>query len=143
MNEALRKRLRQLRLSGLADALDVRLQEAAGHNLSHLEFLEAILQDEVDVRQQRQMARRRKQADFRETRTLEDFDFAFNPSIKRKLVYDLAAGQFIREARDALPAGPPASAKATSHRPSATRPSGWASRCSIARSSIRARTARR
>jgi len=107
MNEALRKRLRQLRLSGLADALDVRLQEAAGHNLSHLEFLEAILQDEVNVRQQRQMARRRKQADFRETRTLEDFDFAFNPSIKRKLVYDLAAGQFIREARDVLLVGPP------------------------------------
>lgn len=107
MNEALRKRLRQLRLSGLAGALDVRLQEAAGHNLSHLEFLELILQDEFNVRQQRQLARRKKWADFRDTRTLEDFDFSFNPSIKRKVIYDLAAGTFIREARDVLLVGPP------------------------------------
>jgi DNA replication protein DnaC len=107
MNESLRKRLRQLRLSGLAGALDVRLQEAAGHNLSHLEFLELILQDECNVRHQRQLARRKKSADFRDARTLEDFDFSFNPSVKRKLVYDLAAGQFIREARDVLLVGPP------------------------------------
>ena len=84
MTEPLQRRLRKLRLSGLAAALDVRLQEAAGHNLSHLEFLETILQDEVNVRDQRQLARRRKQADFRDARTLEDFDFAFNPAIKRK-----------------------------------------------------------
>ena len=107
MNESLRKRLRQLRLSGLAGALDVRLQEAAGHNLSHLEFLELILQDEFNIRQQRQLARRKKCADFRDVRTLEDFDFSFNPSVKRKLIYDLAAGQFIREARDVLLVGPP------------------------------------
>lgn len=107
MNESLRKRLRQLRLSGLAEALDVRLQEAAGHGLSHLEFLELIFQDEVNVRQQRLLARRQKLATFRETRTLEDFDFSFNPSIKRKLIYDLATGQFIREARDVLLIGPP------------------------------------
>jgi DNA replication protein DnaC len=107
MNESLRKRLRQLRLSGLAQALDVRLQEAAGHNLNHLEFLELILQDEFNVRQQRLLARRQKLATFRETRTLEDFDFSFNPSIKRKVIYDLAAGQFIREARDVLFVGPP------------------------------------
>lgn len=107
MNESLRRQLRHLRLSGLAGALDVRLQEAAGHNLSHLEFLELILQDEFNIRQQRQLARRRKGADFRDTRTLEDFDFSFNPSIKRKLIYDLAAGHFIREARDVLLVGPP------------------------------------
>jgi DNA replication protein DnaC len=80
MNESLRKRLRQLRLSGLAEALDVRLQEATSHGLSHLEFLELILQDEDNVRQQRLLARRQKGAAFRETRTLEDFDFSFNPS---------------------------------------------------------------
>jgi len=107
MNESLRKQLRQLRLSGLAQALDVRLQEATGHGLSHLEFLELIVQDEINVRQQRLLARRQHLAAFRETRTLEDFDFSFNPSIKRKLIYDLAAGQFIREARDVLFIGPP------------------------------------
>ena len=83
MNESLRQRLRQLRLSGLASALDVRLQEASGHGLSHLDFLELILQDEINVRQQRQLARRQKLATFRDTRTLEDFDFSFNPKFRR------------------------------------------------------------
>ena len=45
MNENLRNALRKLRLSGLAQSLEVRLQEAAGHNLNHAEFLELILQD--------------------------------------------------------------------------------------------------
>ena len=50
MNDRLQSTLRQLRLSGLAQSLDVRLQEAASHQLSHLEFLELILQDELLVR---------------------------------------------------------------------------------------------
>ena len=107
MNESLRTRLRQLRLSGLAQALEVRLQEAAGHGLNHLEFLELILQDEINVRHQRLLARRIKTAAFREARTLDDFDFSFNPSIKRKPIYELATGQFIRDARDVLFIGPP------------------------------------
>ena len=107
MNEALRKTLRQLRLSGLSQALEVRLQEASSNRLTHEEFLELILQDEVNVRNQRLLARRVKSATFHETRTLEDFDFSFNPSVKRKQIFDLATGQFIREHRDVLFIGPP------------------------------------
>ena len=55
MNDRLQSTLRQLRLSGLAQSLDVRLQEAASHQLSHAEFLELILQDEMLIRQQRQI----------------------------------------------------------------------------------------
>ena len=107
MNEALRKTLRDLRLSGLSQSLEVRLQEATANRLSPEEFLELILQDEVNIRNQRMLARRVKSATFHESRTLEDFDFSFNPSIKRKQVYDLATGQFIREHRDVLLIGPP------------------------------------
>jgi len=107
MNDALRRTLRQLRLSGLAQSLEVRLQEAAANRLTHQEFLELILQDEVNVRGQRLLARRVKSAAFHEPRTLEDFDFSFNPSVKRKQIFDLAAGQFIREHRDVLFIGPP------------------------------------
>jgi DNA replication protein DnaC len=99
--------LRQLRLSGLAQSLEVRLQEAAGHNLSHAEFLELILQDELAVRCDRQIGRRVKAAAFRDQRTLEDFDFGFNPGIKRKQIYDLATGAFVRQGRDVLLLGPP------------------------------------
>jgi len=107
MNDALQTALRKLRLSGLAQSLDLRLQEAQGHQLSHAEFLELILQDELAVRADRQIARRTKTAGFRDRRTLEDFDFSFNPSIKRKQVYDLASGAFVRQGRDVLLLGPP------------------------------------
>ena len=107
MNAALRSALKQLRLSGLLDSLEVRLQEAAGHGLSHAEFLELILQDELAVRADRQLRRRVQAAQFRELKTLENFDWSFNPAIKRKQIYDLASGRFIREARDVLFLGPP------------------------------------
>ena len=99
MNEALRKTLKQLRLSGLLESLEIRLQEAAGHGLSHSEFLELILQDELAVRADRQFQRRFKAAEFRERKSLEDFDWSFNPAIPRKQVYDLrAAGSFAKAA---------------------------------------------
>jgi DNA replication protein DnaC len=111
MNPSTQTALRQLRLSGMLQSLDVRLQEAAGNGLTHGEFLELILQDELLVRKDRQMQRHLKAAQFRELRTLEDFDWQFNPSIKKKLVYDLATGRFIREARDCLWLGPPGTGK--------------------------------
>jgi DNA replication protein DnaC len=107
MNDALATTLKQLRLSGLLQTLDVRLQEAAGHQLGHAEFLELVLQDELAVRSDRQLQRRTKAASFREPKTLDAFDWSFNPSLKRKQIYDLATGRFIREARDVLLLGPP------------------------------------
>jgi DNA replication protein DnaC len=107
VNESLRNALKQLRLSGLLDTLDVRLQEAAGHGLNHAEFLELLLQDELAVRSDRLLKRRIKAAAFRDLKTLDDFDWAFNPSIKKKLVFDLATGRFVREHRDVLLIGPP------------------------------------
>jgi DNA replication protein DnaC len=111
MNDRLLSILRQLRLSGLAQSLDVRLQEAAGHQLSHAEFLELILQDELFVRQERQIDRRVKGALFRETKTLDNFDWSFNPSIPKKQVFDLATCRFVRETRDVLFLGPPGTGK--------------------------------
>jgi DNA replication protein DnaC len=111
MNDALHTALIRLRLSGLAQALDVRLQEAAGNHLQHAEFLELVLQDELAVRNERLIARRIKAAAFREPKTLEDFDWQFNPSIRKKAVFDLATGRFIREARDVLFLGPPGTGK--------------------------------
>jgi DNA replication protein DnaC len=111
MQDRLLSILRQLRLSGLAQTLDVRLQEAAGHQLTHAEFLELILQDELLVRQERQIDRRVKAALFRETKALDHFDWSFNPSIPKKQVCDLATCRFIRETRDVLLLGPPGTGK--------------------------------
>ncbi len=107
MNDALIQSIRKLRLSGLLESLEIRLQEAVGNKLSHAEFLELILQDEMNIRQQRLIERRIKAACFRDLKTLEDFDFSFNPSIKRKQIFDLASCRFIREQRDVFLMGPP------------------------------------
>ena len=107
MNDNLRQALKRLRLSGLLESLEVRLQEAASHHLNHVEFLELILQDELAVRSDRLLNRRIKLAGFRELKTLDDFDWAFNPTIKKKQVFDLATGRFIHEHRDVLWLGPP------------------------------------
>jgi hypothetical protein len=111
MNDRLQSALRQLRLSGLTETLDVRLQEAASQQLTHAEFLELILQDELLVRNHRQIERRVKSASFREVKALDDFDWSFNPSIPRKQVFDLATCRFVREPRDVLLLGPPGTGK--------------------------------
>ena len=111
MNESLQRTLKKLRLSGMTQSLDVRLQEAAGNGLNHMEFLELILQDELLVRNERQIQRRVKIAAFREMRTLDDFDWQFNTSIKKKQIYDLATCQFIEKGLDVCWLGPPGTGK--------------------------------
>jgi len=107
VNPQIISNLKRLRLSGLASTLEVRLQEAAGNQLNHLEFLELLISDELSVRADRAMERRIKAAGFRELKSLEDFDFSFNPSIKRGTIMELATGRFIREGTDLLILGPP------------------------------------
>ena len=107
MTQNLKDACRMLRLSGLAGSLDLRVQEATSHQLPHAQFLELLLQDELNVRAQRQLERRKRAADFRELKPLEDFDWTFNPSIKRSQIFELATGQFIRQHRDVLFLGPP------------------------------------
>ena len=111
MNVTLADMLKTLRLSGLASSLEVRLQEATSNRLTHAEFLELILQDEMSVRFDRQVERRTRAAGFRDQKTLEDFDWDFNRSIKKKQVFDLAAGEFLRRHRDVLLVGPPGTGK--------------------------------
>ena len=111
MNDSLQRALKALRLSGMTQSLDVRLQEAAGNGLTHVEFFELVLQDELLIRKERQINRRIKAAMFRDLKTLEDFDWQFNPSIKKKQIFDLASCRFIREVRDCLFLGPPGTGK--------------------------------
>lgn len=107
MNQALQHRLTSLRLSGMGATLSVRLQEATASRLSHLEFLELLLQDEELTRLDRKHQRRIKAAGFREIRRLDGYDWSFNPTINKKLIYELAAGRYLQEARDVLMVGPP------------------------------------
>lgn len=107
MNDNLMNAFRKLRLSGMLASLEVRLHEAASSKLTYVEFLELILQDELAVRFDRLVERRTREADFRDQRTLQDFDWDFNRSIKKKPFLDLATGEFLRQSRNVLLVGPP------------------------------------
>lgn len=111
MNEALKDALRQLRLSGAGGTLDVRLQEARGNRLDYDEFLELLLRDELAVRGDHLVARRLKAAQFPSARTLDQFDWDFNPAINRRQIFQLATCEFVRQARDILFVGPPGTGK--------------------------------
>ena len=99
-------KLRALRLSGILDTLDVRTQQAIAEQWGYGDFLERLLEDEVERRAQKQLSLRLRRATLNSTKTLETFDFTFNPGLHRQLVYDLATGQFIREKRNVLLCGP-------------------------------------
>ena len=98
MNQNLVQQARHLRLSGLLSSLELRLEEARTHQLPHEQFLELVFQDELNIRHQRLIDKRKKASGFRDQKTLEDFDWTFNPTIKRQPIYELATGQFIRQA---------------------------------------------
>jgi len=99
-------KLKALRLSGILDTLDVRTQQAIHEQWSYGDFLERLLEDEVERRGQKQLAMRLRRATLNTSKTLETFDFAFNPGIQRQLIYDLATGQYIRDKRNVLLCGP-------------------------------------
>jgi DNA replication protein DnaC len=99
--------LRQLRLSGMAAVLETRLRQAQAETMAPIDLIACLVSDELTLRTDRLLQRRRKQAAFRDAdRTLDNFDFTFNPKMNRSLVFDLATGAFINKREDALFLGP-------------------------------------
>jgi DNA replication protein DnaC len=99
--------LRQLRLSGMAQVLEIRLLQAQKDQMTPMDLVASLVQDELTLRTDRLLDRRRKQAGFRDAgRTLDNFDFTFNPKMNRSLVFDLATCSFINQREDALFLGP-------------------------------------
>lgn len=88
--------LKKLRLSGVLQTLELRTRQAVEDNLSHPEFVYRLLLDEVERRDQKQLDLRLRRAAFETHKTIEDFDFAFNPEIPKAKVIDLATCQFVK-----------------------------------------------
>lgn len=103
----LQRSLRQLRLGGMAAVLETRLHQAQAEPMAPIDLLATLVNDELTRRSDRLLERRRKQASFRDPdKTLDNFDFQFNPKLNRSLVFDLATGSFIDRREDALFLGP-------------------------------------
>lgn len=103
----LQRSLRQLRLGGMAAVLETRLHQAQAEPMAPIDLLSTLVSDELTRRSDRLLDRRRKLAAFRDpNKTLDNFDFTFNPKLNRSMVFDLATGAFIDRREDALFLGP-------------------------------------
>jgi len=104
-------RLKRLRLSGILQTLDVRHQQAIEGQWSYIEFLNRLLEDEVERREQKQLALRLRRASVNTAKTLETFDFNFNPGLNRQQILQLASCDFIRQHHNVLLCGPTGTGK--------------------------------
>lgn len=98
--------LKQLRLSGILDSLDTRNREAVEHKMPYTDFLALLIGDEVARREHKKFNLRLRRAGFRSSKTIEQFDFDFNPGIDHTLITELATCRFIEEKVAVLIAGP-------------------------------------
>lgn len=97
--------LKKLRLSGVLQSLELRTRQAAEDDLSHPEFLLRLLHDEVERRESKQLDARLRRANFEHAKSLEDFDFTFNPKVPKSKIVDLATCAFVERRENVLLCG--------------------------------------
>jgi DNA replication protein DnaC len=98
--------LKKLRLSGVLQSLELRTRQATDDNLAHSEFLLRLLADEVERRDAKQLQQRIRRASFEHAKTIEDFDFHFNPVVPKAKVLELATCAFVERRENVLIVGP-------------------------------------
>ena len=101
------EQLTQLRLGHVAERLDAVLADAARREPTYLDFLDGVLRQEIEAKQRKRVAMGVQIAHFPTVKTLDDFDFKFQPSIDQRLIRELASGHFIGQAENVLIFGPP------------------------------------
>lgn len=97
--------LKQLKLSGVLQSLDVRRTQASEQSLSLTEFLYFVLHDEVERRNAKRLQQRTHRASFEEIKTLEDFDFTFNPAIPRSQILELGTCAWVQRRENVILVG--------------------------------------
>ncbi len=97
--------LKKLRLSGILHTLEQRNREAMERKLAYTEFLALLIQDEVARRDQKKFDLRLRRAGFRSSKTIEAFDFDFNPQVPKELILDLGTCRFLEERVSVLMVG--------------------------------------
>ena len=111
MNEPLYPRVQaqlgRLKLPRMAECLDSLAEQAAKHEWTYLDFLDHLLEAEVSARSERDIAMKTKLAHFPFLKTLDQFDFAFQPTISERQVQELATLRFVANGENILLLGPP------------------------------------
>jgi DNA replication protein DnaC len=101
------RQLSHLRLGRIAEVLDAHMQRAVTANMSYLDFLRGLIQEATQAQDDRLVQRRITAAHFPYLKTLEQFDFAFQPSLSRQRIADLATLRFVENHENIILLGPP------------------------------------
>lgn len=107
----LMSRLKDFKLSGIYNSINERLSYAQKKSISYTEFLELLLEDELNNRNNNSYKKRHAKSKLPAYKTIEDFDFSFQPSIDKKLINDSLTCNFIREKRNIVFIGNPGTGK--------------------------------
>lgn len=107
----LTKQLREFKLSGMINTLEIRIKQATDENLGYSEFLGMLLEDEVNRRVDNKRSRLYKGARLPFEKGIEDFDFTFQPSIRKQEVLELATCRFLETKANLLLIGQPGTGK--------------------------------
>jgi DNA replication protein DnaC len=99
--------LKRLRLPAMAEMLDSYTKQAASTNMSYMDFLRGLVSEEVAYKERKSIQNRIKSAKFPILKSLKDFDYAFQPSVDRKKLEELANLRFIDNKENILFLGPP------------------------------------
>jgi DNA replication protein DnaC len=102
----LKPKLTRLKLSGVSETLETRIAQAMREKWSFSQFLEMLLSDEVERRDFKQLGRRLTRSSLEPDKTLETFDFRFNPRIHEPTIRELATCQFITKHENVFLVGP-------------------------------------
>jgi len=105
------KKLREYRLSGMIQTLEIRVKQATEENLGYAEFLGLLLEDETDKRMDNKHQRLYRGAKLPFEKDLADFDFAFQPSIKKQEIMELSTLRFLDKKANILFLGQPGTGK--------------------------------
>ncbi len=105
--ETIKRQLVELRLSGMAKALEVRNEYAISERLSFIDFLSLLMEDELSNRRDNGYKKRLSKAHFPARKTLEEFDFKFQPQLNKRLIFDSATCEYIRKRENLFFIGPP------------------------------------
>lgn len=108
---AIEKKLKEFRLSGIADILEVRIKQATDEDLGYTEFLGLLLEDETNKRSENRRIKLYRGSHLPYEKGIEDFDFTFQPSLKKQEILELATLKFVEKKANILFLGQPGTGK--------------------------------
>ncbi|MGY0372343.1 IS21-like element helper ATPase IstB [Clostridium sp. JNZ J1-5] len=111
MNDLLLSKLKDLKLSGVIKTIDMRNEEAIKDNLSFMEFIELLINDEVLNRKNNSNTKRISNAKFPQHKSLEEYNFNYHPTVNKRFIYNLGTCEFIRKKENIAFIGPPGTGK--------------------------------